>query len=105
MQIALDGGSVRNLNIDRHAKDVFKTSIEIDQKDVILQAAQRQKRIDQSQSLNLMVHPDTDITEVSRLHLLAEAAGVKTLYYMHGRNLTQDFAREQQSASCTACEA
>ncbi|QIG68043.1 ribonucleoside-diphosphate reductase alpha subunit protein [Rhizobium phage RHph_Y68] len=105
-QVMLDGGSVKNLPIDSHVKDVFKTFIEIDQKDIVLQTAQRQKYIDQSQSMNLMIHPNTDPTEVSRLFNLMEMTGVKTHYYMQGRNLTQEFARAQVAeASCTACEA
>jgi ribonucleoside-diphosphate reductase alpha chain len=106
MNILMNGGSVQTLDIDPHLKDVFKTYVEIDQKDIILQAAQRQKYIDQSQSLNLMYHPKTDPTEASRHLLLAEATGVKTLYYHHGKNLNQELAREKVAeASCTACEA
>jgi ribonucleoside-diphosphate reductase alpha chain len=105
-QVMMDGGSVSNLPIDSHVKEVFKTFSEIDPKDIILQAAQRQRYLDQSQSLNLMIHPDTDPTEVSRLFNLAELTGVRTQYYMHGKNMTQEFARTQVAeASCSACEA
>ncbi|QGZ13845.1 ribonucleotide reductase [Rhizobium phage RL38J1] len=105
-QVMMDGGSVRNLSIDSHVMEVFKTFVEIDPVDIILQAAQRQKYIDQSQSLNLMIHPDTDPTYVSRLFNMMEVTGVKTKYYMHGKNMTQEFARGQVAeANCSACEA
>ena len=42
-----------------HEKNVFKTFSEISQLSIIQQAAQRQAFIDQSQSLNLIIHPDT----------------------------------------------
>ncbi|AKE44660.1 ribonucleoside-diphosphate reductase large subunit [Sinorhizobium phage phiM9] len=106
MAVLLAGGSVQHLDIDPHVKSVFKTAVEIDQRDVILQAAQRQRFIDQSQSLNLMYHPSITSTIVSRDLLLAEATGVKTLYYQHGKNVTQEYARAQAAeATCTACEA
>ena len=51
-------GSVQHLDIlTDHEKSVFKTYSEIDQMDIIYQAANRQNHIDQGQSLNIMVHP------------------------------------------------
>ena len=58
--ILVTGGSVQHLMfLSDHEKDVFKTFGEISQKEVIIQASIRQKFIDQSQSLNLMIHPKT----------------------------------------------
>jgi ribonucleoside-diphosphate reductase alpha chain len=52
-------------------KLVFKTFAEISQKECIIQAAQRQKYIDQGQSLNLMIHPSIPIKDVNALILEA----------------------------------
>jgi len=52
--IAQNDGSVQHLDcLTDHEKEVFKTFAEIPQMAIINQAAQRQKHIDQSQSLNL----------------------------------------------------
>ena len=105
-KILLAGGSVKYLDIDNEAREVFKTYDEIDMKDLILLNAQRAKFIDQSQSMNLKYRNDVDQTVMSRDLLLAEALGVKTIYYQIGINATQDFARDTVAAdSCVACEA
>lgn len=100
--ILINGGSVQQLSfLSEHEKDVFKTFGEIAQAEIIIQAAQRQKYIDQTQSLNLMIHPDTPIKDVSNLLLEAHRLGVKTLYYQRSTNPAQEFVREL--LSCEAC--
>ena len=56
-------GSVQHL--DFPTKEVFKTFLEISPKEIVLQAAQRQKYIDQSQSLNLMIHPTIPAKDIN----------------------------------------
>ena len=64
--ILLKGGSVQHLSfLSDEEKAVFKTFGEISQKDIVIQAAQRQKYIDQSQSLNLMISPKCPPKQVS----------------------------------------
>jgi ribonucleoside-diphosphate reductase alpha chain len=100
--ILINGGSVQQLSfLSEHEKDVFKTFGEIAQAEIIIQAAQRQKYIDQTQSLNLMIHPDTPIKDVSNLLLEAHRLQVKTLYYQRSTNPAQEFVREL--LSCEAC--
>lgn len=97
-------GSVQHLDfLDSHEKDVFATFAEISQLDIIVQAGQRQKYIDQGQSLNLMVHPDTPARELNRLHLEAWERGVKSLYYQHSLSAAQEFNRDL--LTCSSCEA
>ena len=67
-------GSVQHL--DFPTKEVFKSFIEISPKELILQAAQRQKFIDQSQSLNLMIHPSVPAKDINQLYLYAHEEGV-----------------------------
>ena len=97
------GGSVQHLEfLSEHEKMVFKTFGEISQKEIVIQAAARQKYIDQSQSLNLMIHPDTPLKDVNELMLFAWEEGVKTLYYQRGTNPSQELARN--ILNCVSCE-
>lgn len=98
------GGSVQHLEfLTQHEKDVFKTFGEISQKEIVIQASQRQKFIDQSQSLNLKIHPDTPMKEVNALLIEGWRLGVKTFYYQKGTNPSQELSRNL--LSCTSCEA
>jgi len=101
--ILVRDGSVQHLEcLSDHEKEVFKTFSEISQLAVIQQAAQRQKFIDQSQSLNLMVHPKTPTKDVNALHIKAWEMGVKTLYYQNSVNAAQELNRNL--LSCSSCE-
>jgi len=93
-------GSVQHL--DFPTKEVFKSFIEISPKELILQAAQRQKFIDQSQSLNLMIHPSVPAKDINQLYLYAHEEGVKTLYYQFSQSSAQSFARNINE--CVSCE-
>lgn len=96
-------GSVRHLDfLSQLEKDVFKTFSEINQFVIIDQAADRQKFIDQAQSLNLMVHPDTSAKDINALYMDAWEQGIKTLYYQHSKSAAQELSRK---ISCVGCEA
>lgn len=102
--ILIQGGSVQHLDfLTDHEKAVFKTFGEVAQIEVIQQAADRQQFIDQSQSTNLMIHPDTPPKDVSDLMIEAWRKGMKTLYYQRSTNPAQELVREL--TSCQACEA
>lgn len=95
-------GSVQHLDfLDAHEKKVFKTYPEIDQFSIIYQAATRQKHIDQAQSLNIMVHPETSVKEINQFYITAWELGVKSLYYQHSTNAAQKL---NQKKLCEACE-
>ena len=103
--IAANDGSVYGLSdevLPPELKEVFKTFREINQEAVIDQAAARQEYIDQGQSLNLMITTDLTPKEISALHIRAWQLGLKSLYYQHSVNQSQEFAR---SRTCVACEA
>jgi ribonucleoside-diphosphate reductase alpha chain len=101
--ILVTGGSVQHLMfLSDHEKDVFKTFGEISQKEVILQTGIRQKYIDQSQSINLMIHPKTPPRDTNQLLIYAWEQGVKTLYYHRGTNPSQELSRNL--LTCTSCE-
>lgn len=102
--ILMNAGSVQHLDfLSDHEKLVFKTFAEISQREVIIQASQRQKYIDQGQSLNLMVHPSIPTKDVNSLMLEAEELGIKALYYQYSVNAAQAFTRDL--LACTSCEA
>jgi ribonucleoside-diphosphate reductase alpha chain len=102
--ILTHGGSVQQLDfLSDHERDVFKTFGEISQREIVLQASIRQKYIDQSQSLNLMIHPKTPPKEVNQLLIYAWESGVKTLYYHRGTNPAQELSRNL--LNCASCEA
>jgi ribonucleoside-diphosphate reductase alpha chain len=101
--ILIKGGSVQHLDfLSDDEKDVFKTFGEISQKEIVIQAAQRQKYIDQSQSLNLMIPPNTSPKEVSTLLIDGWKMGIKTFYYQRSANPAQELARS--ILTCTSCE-
>ena len=81
--IVTNGGSVQHLDfLDDFTKDVFKTAVEIDQRWVIDLAADRQKYICQSQSLNVFFPANVSKQELHATHMMAWKKGVKTLYYL-----------------------
>lgn len=102
--ILIRGGSVQHLKfLSQEEKDVFKTFGEISQKEIVIQASQRQKYIDQSQSLNIMVGKDVAPKEVSTLLIEGWQMGIKTFYYQRSANPAQELARN--ILTCTSCEA
>ena len=80
--IIANDGSVQHLDwMEEWTKDVFKTSMEIDQRWVIQHAADRQPWIDQAQSLNVFFRPDSHIKYIHAVHFQAWKTGLKTMYY------------------------
>lgn len=119
--IIANDGSVQHLTwMDDLTKDVFKTSMEIDQRWVVELAADRQNFIDQSQSLNLFFRPNANIKYVHAIHFMAWKKGVKTLYYCRSEKIGKadkvskkierevikelDMAQIAQGNDCIACE-
>jgi ribonucleoside-diphosphate reductase alpha chain len=101
--ILIKGGSVQHLDfLSEGEKNAFKTFGEISQKEIIIQAAQRQKYIDQGQSLNIMIPPNTKPKDVNELMIFAWEQGIKSLYYQRSANPSQELARS--ILSCKSCE-
>jgi ribonucleoside-diphosphate reductase alpha chain len=119
--IIANDGSCQHLDILTQAeKDIFKTSMEIDQRWVIELASDRQAYIDQAQSLNLFFRPDAHIKYIHAIHFMAWKKGLKTLYYCRSekigkadkvskkieRNVIKELDMTQiaQGNDCIACE-
>lgn len=95
-------GSCQHLDfLSEKEKEVFKTYPELDQMAIINQASVRQEFIDQGQSLNIIVHPDTPVKDINELYITAWKQGIKTLYYQHSMNAAQQLNLKQV---CKACE-
>ena len=97
-------GSVQHVDfLSDNEKEVFKTFQEINQYEIINQASVRQRFIDQSQSLNIMLNPATTTAkQMNELYIYAWENGIKTLYYQHSASAAQELSR---SNVCLACEA
>ena len=101
--ILLNDGSVQHLAaLNDEEKEIYKTFAEISQLAVIQQAAQRQKYIDQGQSINVMIHPDTPTRDINQLYLTAAELGLKSIYYQHSMSAAQRFNRNL--LNCSSCE-
>ena len=102
--ILVNDGSVQHLEgLSDEDKAVFKTWQEISQLTIIQQAAQRQKYIDQGQSINILVHPDTPTKDINQLYLTAHELGMKSIYYQFSMSAAQKFNRALLN-TCTTCE-
>ena len=94
-------GSVLHLDLlTDMEKSVFKTAKEIDQNEIILQAAQRQKYIDQGQSINLFIASGTTAKDVNALLIKAHDLGLKSIYYQHNVSAAAVLTKELNCASC-----
>jgi ribonucleoside-diphosphate reductase alpha chain len=88
--IIANDGSVQHLDfLDEWQKDVYKTSMEIDQRWIVDHAANRQSYIDQAQSINLFFRPDVNVKYLHAVHYQAWKQGLKTLYYCRSEKLAK----------------
>ena len=88
--IIANDGSVQHLEfLSDWERDVFKTSMEIDQRWVVQHAADRQSYIDQAQSVNLFFRPDSNIKYIHAVHFMAWKQGLKTLYYCRSEKISK----------------
>ena len=102
--IMLNRGSVQHLDfLDDHTKAVFRTFKEISQREIITQAVQRQRYIDQAQSINLNIPPDIPLKDVNALYIYAWQSGLKTLYYQRSESVAKNMAMNFNN--CISCEA
>jgi len=113
-KILADGGSVQNVeelndvligDHDIPAKEVFKTFKEINQLELVNQAAIRQQYIDQSMSLNLAFPSEATPKWINKVHFTAWKKGIKTLYYMRTESVLRgDIAATAMDEECLSCD-
>jgi len=114
-------GSVQHLDIPEQLKEVFKTAMEIDQRWLVELASDRQKYIDQGQSINLFFPANVSIKYLHAIHFLAWKSGLKSLYYLRSEKVRKadkvgaqikrqkieddiDLKQVAEGETCLACE-
>lgn len=112
-QIDMDKGSVKNIKqLSPEEKRLFLTAREISQFALVQQAAQRQKYLDQGQSLNLFfslpTSPEDSVAVakyINNVHLTAWELGVKSLYYLKTDSpLKGDIISiDEENGECLSC--
>ena len=106
-QIMNDRGSVINLPEDiipAQDKEIFYTFAEINQLQLVEQAAARQKYIDQTQSLNLAFDPGDSPKFINEVHQAAWRLGIKTLYYLRTDSVINGDIGTRTSVDCLSCD-
>lgn len=105
-QIIKAGGSVQSLKtLSAEEKEIFKTAREINQFAVVKQAGQRQKFIDQGQSVNLFFNADAPAKYIHEVHLSAWEEGLKSLYYLRSESVLKgQKSIEYTKSDCASCE-
>ncbi len=103
-KIVKNNGSVQDLSIPDKLKEVFQTAREINQFAIIKQAGQRQKWIDQGQSVNLFFAANSDPKYIHKVHMLAWESGLKSLYYLRSSSIIRGDMATRSEAECKACE-
>lgn len=107
--IRTNSGSVQQLDwMDKEDKEVYLTFSEINQFELVRLAGIRQAYIDQGQSLNVHIPPDTNPQIVSSLYLMGAELGLKSFYYQRSTNILRSKSKSDidamDASSCVACE-
>ena len=105
-QMLQEGGSVLGLPdniLSSEEKDVFLTFSETNQLELVKQAAERQKYIDQTQSLNLSFDPNDSPKWINQVHMEGWKLGVKTFYYLRTDSVIKGDLGSRQ-ADCISCD-
>ncbi len=82
-RIIADKGSVMNVEgLTDEERAVFRTAYEMNMREIVQQAADRQPFISQAQSLNVFFPTPLSGKYLDEVHMLAWKTGVKSLYYL-----------------------
>ena len=101
-----DGGSAQNLPdnvLTPDEKELFLTFSEINQLELVRQAAIRQRYLDQTQSLNLSFDPNDSPKWINQVHMEAWKLGIKTLYYLRTDSVIKGDLGSRM-AECVSCD-
>lgn len=99
-------GSVQHLDfLSPEEKEIFLTAREINQHTLVKLAVQRQKWVDQAQSLNLFFAMNSSPKYIHDVHISAWKSGLKTLYYLRSDGVLRSDLASRSESECKACEA
>lgn len=102
-------GSVQHLPfLTDEEKAIFRTGYEMNMREIVEQAADRQPFIDQAQSINLFFSTPISGKYLNDVHTLAWKKGMKTLYYVRSSSLIQadnvNDSRDLANEECAVCQ-
>ncbi len=105
-------GSVQHLDmLTEEEKAVFRTAEEMNMREIVTQAADRQPFICQAQSINLFFRAPISGKYLHESHFLAWKLGVKTLYYLRSsapieadKIDVKGFKRDLANEECAVCQ-
>ncbi len=111
-KVIADKGSVANLPcFNEEERSIFRTPYEMNMRELVQQAADRQPFIDQAQSLNLFFPTPISGKYLHEVHFLAWKLGVKSLYYVrsaapiHAESIdVQSVKRDVATEECAVCQ-
>jgi len=99
-------GSIQHLSfLSDNEKEVFLTAREINQHTIVKLAVQRQKWVDQAQSVNLFFASNSSAKYIHDAHIAAWKNGLKTLYYLRSDGVIKSDLASRSENDCKACEA
>jgi ribonucleoside-diphosphate reductase alpha chain len=108
--ILKNDGSVQHLEcLTAEQKEVYLTARELNQFAIIKLAAERQKFIDQGQSINVFFPANSDPKYINQVHLEAANSGLKSLYYLRSTSILKaeqnsNAVYKRELTECTWCE-
>ncbi len=105
-------GSVQHLDeLTEDEKKVFRTGYEMNMREIVQQAADRQPFICQAQSLNVFCATPISGKYLHDVHMLAWKAGVKTMYYLRSAAPIEadsisiaTYKRDVATEECAVCQ-
>lgn len=111
-QIVAFKGSVQPLQgLTDEEKALFRTAYEMNMREIVQQAADRQPAIDQAQSLNVFFQTPVSGKYMHDVHFLAWKLGVKSLYYLRSsapieadKISIQKEKRNIETEECAVCQ-
>jgi ribonucleoside-diphosphate reductase alpha chain len=110
--IIADKGSVQGLDcLSEEEKAVFRTAYEMNMREIVQQAADRQPYVCQAQSINLFFPTPISGKYLNDVHMQAWKSGLKTLYYLRSaapieaEKINQNRAqRDLANEECAVCQ-
>jgi ribonucleoside-diphosphate reductase alpha chain len=89
--------------LTQEEKEVFLTAYEINQLELVKQAAIFQKYIDQGISLNLFFPADVEAKWFNKVHYTAWEEGIKSLYYVRTESILSRDMKGDTFSDCLYC--
>jgi len=102
--IKADGSVLGIKEIPEEVQQVFLTARELNQFAIVKQAGQRQKFIDQGQSVNLFFSANSEPKYIHQVHVEAWKEGLKSLYYLRSSAAIRSDLASRSVEECKACE-